>query len=416
MADALVVLDLLARYGYLIVFLAALAESVPLIGMLIPGQAFVIFAGFLASQGTLKLAPIIVAGIVAGLLGDAVGYALGRRYGRWLLVEYGPRFRVDEKALAKVDGLFAKYGPFALIAARFSFLTRGLGPLLAGITRMKLRVYWPLNVVGAIAWASAYALLGFAFGESVLLLEGVVGRFVGYGVAAAVGVYLLYRALRSKNPYFTRGDALLALACGACILLFARLANLAMAPGPAPVLDAGRDALATALAPALGFWRALSFLGGFPIFLVTLALFVLLAWRKQWWDAACYGLAVGGNEIVVGTLKVAFARARPDDALVAVDSFAFPSGHAATMVAFAGATVYVLDRHVRSHVARAGIVLACAAITILMGLSRIALRVHYPSDVVGGFLIGGAWLAAVLLVVEFFVKRSPSGGERSAGE
>lgn len=409
MADALVVLDLLAKYGYFIVFAAALAESMPLLGMLVPGQAFVIFAGFLASQGTLELGPIILAGIVAGLLGDAIGYVLGRRYGRWLLVEYGPRFRMDARAVDRIDGLFAKYGPLALIAARFSFLTRGLGPLLAGVTRMRLRVFWPLNVVGAIAWAVAYAAMGYLAGESVGLIEGAVGRYVGYGVAAAVGVFLLYRALRSKNPYFTRGDALLALACGACVILFARLANAASGPGPAPLFDSGRDAISAALAPYETLWRVLSFLGDFPVFLVTVALFGLLAWRKRWWDAACYGLAVGGSEILVGTLKVVFDRPRPEDALAVLDSAAFPSGHAARIVVFAGATVYVLDRHLRARSARAGVLLAAIALTLLMGLARLGLRVHYPSDVLGGYLIGAAWLAAVLLVVEFFVKRTPAG-------
>jgi undecaprenyl-diphosphatase len=81
-----------------------------------------------------------------------------------------------------------------------------------------------------------------------------------------------------------------------------------------------------------------------------------------------------------------------------VASASWPSGHASSSIAFYGALAAIASRRAPAW-ARAGIWLALGGLAALVGASRVYLGVHYPSDVVAGWVLGGLWLLAVLRVV-----------------
>jgi undecaprenyl-diphosphatase len=125
--------------------------------------------------------------------------------------------------------------------------------------------------------------------------------------------------------------------------------------------------------------------------LVPLALAgaLLLLWRKTWQDALALLVAVAAVRIVVAGQKVLFGRARPDvEPLMVEYSHSFPSAHAANSAITFLALAILLTR--------AGWALpAACAVTAVVGLSRMVLGVHWPSDVVGGWAF--AVLAALVL-------------------
>jgi undecaprenyl-diphosphatase len=96
-------------------------------------------------------------------------------------------------------------------------------------------------------------------------------------------------------------------------------------------------------------------------------------------------------------LKLAFHRPRPELAYVHLDTYSFPSGHAAGTTAIYGVLLLLVARGRARRVQ-----LACAAALILLvaavGFSRLYLEAHYLSDVLAGISVGVAWLAACLLV------------------
>lgn len=97
-------------------------------------------------------------------------------------------------------------------------------------------------------------------------------------------------------------------------------------------------------------------------------------------------LVTAGN-ILNPLIKQLVRRPRPTDG---IDGFSFPSGHALGAMIFYGFLIYLLTtRPVRYR--SAGIVL-CAAFIVLVGISRVYLGAHYVTDVLGGYLIGAAWL------------------------
>ncbi|MEP6463676.1 MAG: phosphatase PAP2 family protein [Frankiaceae bacterium] len=83
------------------------------------------------------------------------------------------------------------------------------------------------------------------------------------------------------------------------------------------------------------------------------------------------------------------------DWLVSVSGFSFPSGHAATSTLVAGALAWLLACAVQARGARTILMLMCAIWAVLVSLSRVYLGVHWISDIIGSWLLAGAWLTAL---------------------
>ena len=181
----------------------------------------------------------------------------------------------------------------------------------------------------------------------------------------------------------------------ALLLLLALVTLSVTTGGSVPAADLRFDAILYALrTPALvSVAKAVSLLGETVIvLLITAAVCGILFSKKL--RAKAVGLAItvlgaGGSAYI---LKEAFARARPPAPLPAAieTSFSFPSGHAALSMTLYGFGAYLLCRRYPNL---SPIILAAATLLILIvGFSRLYLGVHYPSDVVGGYLVGGLWI------------------------
>jgi undecaprenyl-diphosphatase len=120
-------------------------------------------------------------------------------------------------------------------------------------------------------------------------------------------------------------------------------------------------------------------------------------------------LSTTGSWFILDQLKELFHRPRPDNPLVPASGFSFPSGHAMMSIAFYGAVAYLLGRnHPDSRPARflAGVF---TLFILAIGISRVYLGVHYPSDVLAGFAAGGAWLVICITIIGITGYRSKSG-------
>jgi membrane-associated phospholipid phosphatase len=95
-------------------------------------------------------------------------------------------------------------------------------------------------------------------------------------------------------------------------------------------------------------------------------------------------------------LKWIFQRERPSlNPLVEVNSFSFPSGHAMSSFILYGALILITTRITKSWPIRLGVYAICTFMILTIGYSRIYLGVHFPSDVIAGFIAGCAWLAII---------------------
>jgi membrane-associated phospholipid phosphatase len=138
---------------------------------------------------------------------------------------------------------------------------------------------------------------------------------------------------------------------------------------------------------------------------IVVAIGFVLVRRGRANDAALLVLAFGGASVVNSLLKLIFHRPRPELAFVHLDTYSFPSGHAATSSATFTVMAYLLARGRHSTKARIWIGLGAAAAIALVGFSRLYLGAHYLSDVLAGISFGVAWAAASLLAYTLWGER-----------
>jgi membrane-associated phospholipid phosphatase len=130
-------------------------------------------------------------------------------------------------------------------------------------------------------------------------------------------------------------------------------------------------------------------------------------------------VAVLGTEISVYTIKIIINRPRPilDITYYVEKSQSFPSGHSAMATAFFGFIAYYFICHIKEKNKKTIVLLLCILLVLLIGFSRLYLIVHFLSDVLGGFLIGGLWLVAGITFREHnFYTNSLKKGKNHSSE
>lgn len=151
---------------------------------------------------------------------------------------------------------------------------------------------------------------------------------------------------------------------------------------------------------------------GAVLVMLVLVASVFLWLTKHKWSVALLLFAVIGGKVLNVVLKGIFGRPRPSmvDAVDTVSSLSFPSGHAMSSFVTYGAVAYLVARLEPTRTLRAVTWTLASLIILAIGISRMYLGVHYPSDVLAGFLGGLAWLAFVaagMTAVRFFSTRKP---------
>ena len=197
------------------------------------------------------------------------------------------------------------------------------------------------------------------------------------------------------KPHFLWRDGVIV---AVCLLVLFGLGHVVTASEEAPPLDqAALDGLGRLLAGPVAFLllQVYRLSGvGFTAVLVAIALVFLLL--KRWWnDLKLLVMATAGILGLVDLwLKPFFDRARPHAKLLVVDGRSFPSGHAAGSIAFYFAMVAILSLHY-PHLRRP-LALGASLWVVLVWLSTLIARAHWPSDLIAGGAAGLAWLTICL--------------------
>lgn len=154
--------------------------------------------------------------------------------------------------------------------------------------------------------------------------------------------------------------------------------------------------------------------GGYVLTSVVLLALAGFAWKREWRDALLLLLASIGGFLILFGLKALFQRPRPDT-IYDVLGYAFPSGHAFFSLLIYGFLAYRLTRDASPRIKKAGWT-AAGTLILTVGLSRILLGVHYPSDVAAGYAAALPWLWGSMVLPVAFQGRSstPTREERLA--
>ena len=136
---------------------------------------------------------------------------------------------------------------------------------------------------------------------------------------------------------------------------------------------------------------------------ITLLCIVLLLFRKT---RLRYGVPVSAGAIFVTIfnriIKLIFKRPRPEESLHLIEEggYSFTSGHSITSMVVFGLLIYLVRKYVKNRKAANILTAALAVPWIFIGLSRIYMGVHFPSDVLAGWALGAAVLVGIIVIVE----------------
>jgi undecaprenyl-diphosphatase len=170
-----------------------------------------------------------------------------------------------------------------------------------------------------------------------------------------------------------------------------------------PALDRRiANLVATMRTPELDqLFYAVTWLGSIRVVApLAVASLLLALLARRWREALLLPLVAALSWLSVQGLKVVFARPRPPlvNARVLETSFGFPSSHATVSAAFYGVAAYFLIRWLRRDGAKIVVGILAAVLVLLVGVSRAYLGVHFPSDVLAGWMFGLLWFALIVIV------------------
>jgi undecaprenyl-diphosphatase len=194
------------------------------------------------------------------------------------------------------------------------------------------------------------------------------------------------------------------------VLLFAWFAQLASFSGPMEFDTAGRAAVHAYAAPWLTVvMKGASFAGGGWVLWpagVLIAGLLGRAGRRR--DAALFAVTVAGANLVSESMKLFFHRPRPEAwfGYPVPSTYSFPSGHAFVSFCFFLCLAEILIRDDWRRADRLAMWGAAVGCTLTIGLSRVYLGVHYPTDVLAGYAAGIAWTTLIRVVHHVWRGRS----------
>jgi len=153
---------------------------------------------------------------------------------------------------------------------------------------------------------------------------------------------------------------------------------------------------------------AISFFGSIKwIAAVLIIVACLLCWKKKYALAIFLLGASGAGALLNKGLKWFFKRERPDILPIVIEkSYSFPSGHSMGSLLFYGSLAFVVLHLMRPSKLRAIAVFVFCLFILLIGISRIYLGVHFPTDVLGGYSIGMAFLFICIIIFRYYEEKT----------
>jgi membrane-associated protein len=188
-------------WAYGILFLIIFCETGLVVTPFLPGDSLLFAAGSLAAIGSLSLPVLVAVLFAAAVIGDNTNYFIGRQIGsrafthdyRWL----------SRRHLERTHQFFERYGPRAVILARFVPIVRTFTPFVAGVGEMKYSRFLGYDLAGGMAWVGLFSCAGYWFGNLPKVRENfsvvILGIIVISTLPIAVELARSYWSARSAS-------------------------------------------------------------------------------------------------------------------------------------------------------------------------------------------------------------------------
>jgi membrane protein DedA with SNARE-associated domain len=193
----------LESYGYLVVFVLVMLESV---GLPVPGETALIAASLYAgSTHKLDIWWVIAAAAAGAIIGDNIGFSIGRYGGARLLLRHGHKIGLHERRLKIGIWLFRRHGGKVVFWGRFVSILRTWAAFLAGTNRMPWPRFLVFNAAGGIVWATVFGLLYYFFGSVLSQLSTAINVTLGVIGLVAVVAFVVWTR-RKEHELLERAE------------------------------------------------------------------------------------------------------------------------------------------------------------------------------------------------------------------
>jgi membrane protein DedA with SNARE-associated domain len=420
-------------WALVVVFVGVALESSAFLGLIFPGETIAIVAGALAADDFFSPWTCFATVAGAAIVGDLTGYALGRYRGKAVLARWSFARRQYDKHRRRLEHYFDYWGSATVLVGRFVAIGRAFVPFTAGLSGLRARRFVPIAIAAGIMWAAVVVGLGYMLGSNWRLVEKYLKSLSAGIIVLAILTALMVFLWRSAAHHQTRIVAMwhrhMTGRYGFDLTPFVNFIRARFSPRGYLGLHLTVGLIAIAASAWLfgGIVDAISdqnVAGGLDR---TVAIFVtsqrtaaldaavsaVATLASPLWLAAIVGVAavsyarrreaslaiaslpfLAGAYALAYALQVVFAKhAAHQSSLVLVNGFAgFPSAALTASTAAYGLVCYMMAAETRSWALQTLSVAASLYLVALIGLAGIYSGLAL-SAIVGGFALGGCWLA-----------------------
>ena len=181
--------ELLWKWNYLIAFVSALAESLPIIGTIIPWQVIMLSVwGFYGWTWITQFLWVLWFAILWSIISNAIGYFLWKYYGEDFFKTYGVWVWIEQTELKYLKKWVNTWWAWGIILSKFHTHFRAFLPFIAGSMGFKQTRFWIYNVIASTLWAATFISIWIFFAEYYeVILKYIWWIFTG--ILVSIGIY-----------------------------------------------------------------------------------------------------------------------------------------------------------------------------------------------------------------------------------
>jgi membrane protein DedA with SNARE-associated domain len=185
--------EFIVRHGTLVVFAAVLAEQA---GLPVPAGLVLLATGAAIGAGQMPAAPAVMAAVIAALIGDLFWYELGARRGRPVLGALCRLSLEPDTCIRKTEDVYHRYGIAAIVFSKFVPGLSTVAPPLAGVVGIGRVRFLLMDLIGALAWVSAYVGAGWVFRREIEWLANTLSQMTQSALGGALLIAAGYIAFK----------------------------------------------------------------------------------------------------------------------------------------------------------------------------------------------------------------------------
>lgn len=424
----------------LITFIIALAESLPIIGTLIPGSVTMSVIGILIGRGLLPFGITLIWATLGAITGDTLGFWIGKFYNERL--RYIWPFKKYPKWLTLGEKFFTQHGGKSILIGRFVGPARSSVPLIAGLLKMGWGRFFIAAVPSAILWALAYLLPGILIGAiSLELPKGTTTKFIVVGLTIIILLWIVFWMIQQFFVLIVKAinhgvDQLWGwLSRHHSSRFVIRLITNHQDPKDHHQLTLCLLALVSFMGflfisinvyyggsltlfnePLFNFLQSINTQNASEFFTVmtlpgetriiyTIGILVALglAFKKQWRSSLFLFILMITTGIAIGFSKWLIHSTRPGGFSIIDLSYSYPSGHSAFTLSILGFITFLTAKQLSQKWQWIPYTLGSIIITLIC-FSRLYLGAHWLSDIVGSIFLG---FTILLTFIVAYRRQSP---------